>query len=60
MYPEVAKAKKQLKYADQRGFSYVAMLGDDELASNTVLLKTLDEGSQRSLPFEDLLTLLKG
>jgi len=60
LYPEVAKAKKQLKYADQRGFSYVAMLGDDELASNTVLLKTLDEGSQRSLPFADLLTLLKG
>ena len=58
LYPDVAKAKKQLKYADQRGFTYVAMLGDDELSSNTIMVKFLDQGSQRSMTFDELITAL--
>ena len=58
LYPDVAKAKKQLKYADQRGFTYVAMLGDDELSSNTIMVKFLDQGSQHSMSFDELITTL--
>ena len=58
LYPDISKAKKQLKYADQRGFTYVAMLGDDELSSNTIMVKFLDQGSQRSMTFDELLTEL--
>ena len=58
LYPDIAKAKKQLKYADQRGFTYVAMLGDDELSSNTIMVKFLDQGSQRSMTFDELITAL--
>ena len=59
LYPDISKAKKQLKYADQRGFTYVAMLGDDELSSNTIMVKFLDQGSQRSMTLEELITALK-
>ena len=58
LYPDVAKAKKQLKYADQRGFTYVAMLGDDELSSNTIMVKSLDQGSQHSMSIDELITAL--
>ena len=58
LYPDIAKAKKQLKYADQRGFTYVAMLGDEELSSNTIMVKFLDQGSQSSMTFDELITAL--
>ena len=52
------RLKKQLKYADQRGFTYVAMLGDDELSSNTIMVKSLDQGSQHSMSIDELITAL--
>ncbi len=41
--------KSQMRQADKAGVSYVAILGDDELASGTVALKNLGTGEQVSV-----------
>lgn len=41
--------KSQLRQADKSGVAYVAILGEDELASGTVSLKNLRTGEQRAV-----------
>ena len=55
--------KAQLKMADRAGAQFVAILGDQELASGTVTLRRLVDGVQKSVPTADLvgwLTKLDG
>ncbi|MGB2423295.1 MAG: histidine--tRNA ligase [Flavobacteriales bacterium] len=49
IYPEPAKLKKQFKYANDRGTRWVAIVGEAELASGTVTLKDMREGSQHEV-----------
>jgi histidyl-tRNA synthetase len=42
--------KSQLRQADKAGVTYVAILGEEELAADTVSLKNLVTGEQRSVP----------
>jgi histidyl-tRNA synthetase len=42
--------KAQLKMADRTGASYVAILGEREVADGVVTLKRLDDGSQQTVP----------
>jgi len=55
IYPDAAKIKKQLEYADRRAIPYVAIVGSDELAAREVTLKDMRTGEQRRCPFADLL-----
>ncbi|MFV0529979.1 MAG: histidine--tRNA ligase [Flavobacteriales bacterium] len=55
LYPDQAKMKKQMIYADKRGILYIAMIGEDELKSNTLTLKNMNDGSQKSLTITDLI-----
>lgn len=48
-YPEAAKLDKQLKYADATGVRWAAILGPDELANGTVMLKDLRNRSQTAV-----------
>ena len=55
--------KAQLKMADRAGAQFVAILGDQELASGIVTLRRLVDGVQKSVPAADLvgwLTKLDG
>ena len=55
--------KAQLKMADRAGAQFVAILGEQELASGTVTLRRLVDGVQKSVPAADLagwLTKLEG
>lgn len=56
LYPEVAKLDKQLKYADAKGIPYVAIIGPEEIASNTVKLKNMSTGEQKCLPEPELIS----
>jgi histidyl-tRNA synthetase len=47
--------KAQLKMADRAGAQFVAILGEQELASGTVTLRRLIDGVQKSVPMADLL-----
>lgn len=50
--------KAQLKYADKLGAKFVAVLGGDELASQTLNVKRMANGEQQQVSFADLYTYL--
>lgn len=55
LYPDAAKMKKQMKYADDKKIQYVAMVGDQEMESNTIKLKNMKTGEQLVLSLEELI-----
>jgi histidyl-tRNA synthetase len=54
IYPEVAKFQKQMKYANARQVPFVAIIGESELANNTVTLKNMTTGEQEAVKMTDL------
>ena len=61
IYPEPAKMKKQMSYADSKGIPLVAIVGETEMNENKVMLKDMKTGEQNLVNIEDLtLTLSKG
>ncbi len=53
LYPEAAKLQKQFKYADKRGAPFVVLIGEEELAKGTFIVKNMSEGSQQTYKRED-------
>lgn len=54
LYPDAAKIKKQMQYANAEGVMYVAMIGEEELANDTVSLKNMTDGSQETVKQSEL------
>lgn len=54
VYPEADKLGKQFKYAGQVGVPYVCVLGESELAGNTVTLKNMQTGEQETVPRREI------
>lgn len=59
VYPKTDKLGKQFKYADSIGISYVCVLGETEIAENTVTLKNLKTGTQETVARESLAERIK-
>lgn len=59
VYPEAAKMKKQMKYIDQNGIQYAAMVGSQEIADQTISLKSMEDGNQQTLKIEEVIELIK-
>lgn len=59
IYPDKAKMKKQMSYANGKSIAYVALAGDDEIAQNKVTLKNMSTGEQKLVTTEELLGILK-
>ena len=59
IYPEAAKMKKQMTYADKKGIPFVALVGENEMNSHTVMLKNMTTGTQESIPVEALSEYVK-
>ena len=59
MYPDKAKMKKQMQYADKRRIPYVIIIGEDELEKDYFTLKNMTEGSQEKIKFDELIRKLK-
>lgn len=57
-YPDPAKLKKQLNYANKKGIPYVILFGADELARGTCSLKNMDTGDQVELAVNELIAHL--
>ena len=55
VYPEPAKMKKQMGYADDKKIPFVAIVGGDEMAQNKVMLKEMSTGEQQLVTPEELL-----
>ncbi|MDR1554284.1 MAG: histidine--tRNA ligase [Prevotellaceae bacterium] len=54
IYPEQAKLKKQLSYADANKINLVAIVGENELKNNSVSLKNMITGEQNEVKINDL------
>ncbi|MCH5223352.1 MAG: histidine--tRNA ligase [Muribaculaceae bacterium] len=50
LYPDNAKIKKQMGYADSLKIPFVAMIGETELQENVVNLKNMLTGEQQRIP----------
>ncbi len=58
LYPEVAKMKRQMSYANALGVRFVAIVGGDELAEGKVTLKNMESGEQFLLTPAELASAL--
>ena len=58
IYPEIAKMKKQMEYANRRGIPYVVIIGSNELERKVATLKDMRSGEQRELSFDELVAAL--
>jgi histidyl-tRNA synthetase len=57
--PEEAKLKKSLGLADKLGARYAVLLGEDEMASGSYVLRRLADGEQKKLSDPELVGYLK-
>jgi len=53
LYPTHAKLQKQFKYADKRQAPYVVLIGEEELAKGTFIVRNMQEGTQQTYKRED-------
>ncbi|MBN2212666.1 MAG: histidine--tRNA ligase [Bacteroidales bacterium] len=58
IYPEPAKLKKQMSYANSKGIAYVALVGENEIKEEKITLKEMNTGLQSSVNFEKLSDIL--
>jgi histidyl-tRNA synthetase len=59
VYPEPAKMKKQMGYANDKNIPFVAIIGGDEMAQNKVMLKNMTTGEQQLMELGELVKELK-
>ena len=55
IYPEQAKLKKQMQYANKKNIPYVIMIGEEELNSETLTIKNMNSGEQKTIKAEELI-----
>jgi len=55
IYPEPAKMKKQMSYADNKRIPFVAIVGETEMNEGKVMLKNMKTGEQELATLEELL-----
>ena len=60
IYPEPAKLKKQLGYADSKQIPFVAIVGETERAAGKVMLKNMQTGDQQPMSLQELTQALQG
>lgn len=59
LYPDDAKMKKQMTYANRRAIPYVVIVGEEELKNNKFTLKDMNSGEQYKHSLEELLNNIK-
>ncbi len=55
IYPESAKMKKQMEYANRREIPYVVIIGNEELEAGVATVKNMQSGEQQKYPFEEMI-----
>jgi histidyl-tRNA synthetase len=60
IYPDAAKMKKQMAYANAKQIPYVVLAGESEIAQGKITLKDMTTGEQKLLTTDELIkTILK-
>lgn len=60
VYPDKAKMKKQMSYANAKGIAYVALAGDNEIEQGKVTLKNMSTGEQQLTTVGELIKKILG
>lgn len=58
MFPDKAKMKKQMSYANAKAIPFVVLAGDNEIAENKFTLKNMTTGEQHLVTTEDLISIV--
>ena len=56
VYPDLKKINKQFDYANKCGYKWVAVVGDNEIETESVQLKNMQTGEQQKLSVTDLIS----
>ena len=59
IYPESAKMKKQMEYANRRGIPYVVIIGSNELERGVATVKNMRSGEQMEVSLNDIASVLQ-
>jgi histidyl-tRNA synthetase len=54
IYPDIAKIKKQMQYANDNSIPFVAIIGENEIKNQSVTLKNMATGEQKLIKIEKL------
>ena len=55
MYPDSAKMKKQMSYANAKHIPFVALAGENEMNEGKFTLKNMETGQQKLVSAEELI-----
>jgi histidyl-tRNA synthetase len=58
IYPDSAKMKKQMSYANAKQIPFVALAGENEMQASKITLKNMETGEQQMLSPEELIAKL--
>jgi histidyl-tRNA synthetase len=58
IFPDSAKMKKQMNYANRKGIAFVALAGDSEMEEGVVTLKNMDTGEQQKVTPDELIKIV--
>ncbi len=59
LYPDAAKMKKQMTYANKKEIAYVALAGENEMNEEKVTLKNMVTGDQSLVSIDEVIEILK-
>ena len=60
LYPDAAKMKKQMSYANAKNIPFVALAGENEMNEGKVTLKNMVTGAQTAVTPDELIVIIKG
>ncbi|QUB90379.1 histidine--tRNA ligase [Prevotella denticola] len=58
MYPDNAKMKKQMSYANAKSIGFVALAGESEIEADKITLKDMATGNQQLVTAEEMMSLI--
>ncbi|MBO5314331.1 MAG: histidine--tRNA ligase [Prevotella sp.] len=59
LYPDSSKMKKQMSYANAKGIPFVALVGENEMKENKVMLKNMMTGEQLLVAPDEISSIVK-
>jgi len=58
IFPDAAKMKKQMSYANAKAIPFVALAGENEMAEGKLTLKNMESGEQTLVSPEELISMI--
>lgn len=58
IYPDTAKMKKQMSYANAKNIPFVSLIGENEIKENKITLKNMCTGKQQLVTVEELIGIV--